>query len=330
MCSRARNPGPNWTGIEPSPCLIRGTAGPMSSHQPRLSIGIPVFNGDDFLSETLDSLRAQTFDDFEIIISDNASTDRTEEIGRDYVQLDSRIRYSRNAENLGLSRNCNLLPPLARGSLFKWAMADDPYEVRFLEVCLAILDAHPDSVMACTQAQFIDAQGKEIQVTAPFFNLPFEDAFDRVHAVFRYRSWVNSILGVIRLEPLLETKLLPHYSGGDYALLAHLALRGKILESPERLLRRRLHRHASSQVADDSKRVGEMVTGKTGQRAFPEWSRLRDDLRTAVNPQFSFLESLRLLAALGGRMRRVRARFLNELGWPLPPEATTEKDKAIP
>lgn len=286
----------------------------MASPRPRLSIGIPVFNGDDFLAETLDSLRAQTYSDFEIIISDNASTDRTESICRDYAALDARIRYSRNAENVGLSRNCNLLPPLARGSLFKWAMADDPYEPEFLEVCIGILDRHPDSIMACTQARFIDESGQDIEITAPSFDLPFEDPFERVRAIFRYRSWVNSILGVVRLAPLLETPLLPRYSGGDYALLAQLALRGKILESPQRLLRRRLHQRASSQIANDSQRVGEMVTGQTGRRAFPEWSRLRDDLRTAWSPQFSFRDRLRLVGALGGRLRRQRQRFLDEIG----------------
>lgn len=295
----------------------------MASQNPRLSIGIPVFNGADFLPETLDSLRAQSFSDFEILISDNASTDQTEEICRDYVQLDSRIHYSRNAENIGLSQNCNRLPPLARGSLFKWAMADDPYEVDFLEVCVGALDKHPDSIMACTQAQFIDGDGKEIAVTAPSFNLPFDSAFDRVHAVFCYRSWVNSILGVIRLEPLLETPLLPHYSGGDYVLLAQLALRGKIIESPQRLLRRRLHSRASSQVADDAKRVDKMFTGKKDRRLYPEWSRLRDDLRTSQSAQFSLLDRLRLLVALVGRVRRLRQRFLDELRWRKPADAAT-------
>ena len=295
----------------------------MPPQSPRLSIGLPVFNGEEYLVETIESLRAQSYQDFEILISDNASTDRTEEICRDLAAIEPRIEYARNPSNIGLSKNCNLLPTRARGTLFKWAMADDPYEPTFLETCVSILDENPDSIMACTQARFIDRDGHTLELTAPSFNLPFERAFDRVRAVFHYRSWVNSLLGVIRLGPLLETRLLPVYSGGDYALLAQLALRGKILESPEALLRRRLHPAASSQIAGDSQRVGEMVTGRVGRRAFPEWSRLRDDLRTSQDSLLPMRDRLRLLATLSGRLRRQRRRFLGELGLPEPAEAPT-------
>ena len=72
---------------------------------PRVSIGVPVYNGERFLALTLDSLLAQTYRDFEIIIGDNASIDRTEEIGRTYAAKDPRVRYVRHEHNLGLARN---------------------------------------------------------------------------------------------------------------------------------------------------------------------------------------------------------------------------------
>src|SRR5262249_37479880 len=97
----------------------------MTMHKPRVSIGLTVYNGEQFLEETVDAFLAQTYTDFELIIADNASTDRTGEIGREYAARDSRVRYPRNERNLGLAGNHNRAFALARGEYFKWAAADD-------------------------------------------------------------------------------------------------------------------------------------------------------------------------------------------------------------
>ena len=99
---------------------------PIVTHgYPRVSVGIPVFNGERFLAETIESILAQTFKDFEIVISDNASTDRTEEICRSYAARDPRIRYNRNDTNRGAAWNHNRVFELARGEYFKWQSHDD-------------------------------------------------------------------------------------------------------------------------------------------------------------------------------------------------------------
>ena len=100
---------------------------------PRLSIGLPVYNGEDFLAESLDSLLGQTYEDFELIISDNASTDGTADICRRYEKQDSRIRYIRQPRNLGCAPNHNVLVQYARGELFKWASHDDLYGRELIE-----------------------------------------------------------------------------------------------------------------------------------------------------------------------------------------------------
>ena len=97
----------------------------MSNHNPRVSIGLPVYNGERFLPQALDSILAQTFEDFELIISDNASTDTTEEICRTYATQDQRIHYHRHEQNRGAAWNFNYIVPLARGEYFKWAADDD-------------------------------------------------------------------------------------------------------------------------------------------------------------------------------------------------------------
>src|SRR6185295_20414870 len=97
----------------------------MQNRPPRVSIGLPVFNGEQLLRQAVDSLLAQTFSDFELVISDNGSTDGTEAICREYAARDSRIRYLREPENRGGSWNFSRLPPLARGEYFRWSCHDD-------------------------------------------------------------------------------------------------------------------------------------------------------------------------------------------------------------
>src|SRR5215831_17134423 len=92
---------------------------------PVATIGIPVYNGEAYLEEAIRSALAQTADDLEVVISDNASTDRTAEICNDYAQQDSRVRYFRNPRNLGAAPNYNIVLANARGRYFKWLAHDD-------------------------------------------------------------------------------------------------------------------------------------------------------------------------------------------------------------
>ncbi|WNC85999.1 glycosyltransferase family 2 protein [Thermosynechococcus sp. QKsg1] len=106
---------------------------------PKVSIGMPVYNGAKFIREALDSLLAQTFTDFELIISDNASTDETEAICREYAAKDKRIRYVRQAQNLGAMANFKYVLDEARGEYFMWAAHDDLWESDYLMNATSIL-----------------------------------------------------------------------------------------------------------------------------------------------------------------------------------------------
>src|SRR5262249_1424957 len=154
---------------------------------PRLSIGIPVFNGQEFLPELLDSLLAQTFDDFEILICDNASSDGTQTICRDYERRDPRVHYMRNERNVGAVANYNRVFELSNAPLFKWAAHDDLYHVKYLEACLRLLDDDPDTVLAHTGTAFIDEASRL---------LPFEEetgSFVEPESGKRYWADVPSI-----------------------------------------------------------------------------------------------------------------------------------------
>ena len=132
----------------------------MSHHKPHVSIGIPVFNGEQYLAEAIDSILVLTYADFELIISDNASTDRTQEICRAYTKQDRRIRYYRNATNVGASKNFNRVFELSLVDYFKWAAYDDILAPDFLLKCVEVLDQDPSVVVCFSKMQIIDEDGK--------------------------------------------------------------------------------------------------------------------------------------------------------------------------
>src|SRR5262245_38883261 len=120
----------------------------MQGHsRPRVSIGLPVYNGERYLAETLNSMLAQTFEDFELIICDNASTDQTEQICRFYAGKDTRICYVRNATNLGAAKNYRRTFELSSGDYFRWANCDDLFAPESLACCVEILDWKPSVVL---------------------------------------------------------------------------------------------------------------------------------------------------------------------------------------
>ncbi len=114
---------------------------------PLLSVGMPVYNGQNYLAFTIEAILSQSFTDFELIISDNGSTDETEAICRAYAAQDARIRYERVEENLGAAYNFNRVFELARGRYFKWAAHDDYFTADYFERCIQVLEQNPAVVL---------------------------------------------------------------------------------------------------------------------------------------------------------------------------------------
>jgi glycosyltransferase involved in cell wall biosynthesis len=213
---------------------------------PRVSIGLPVYNGERYLPETLSSIAAQTFRDYELIICDNASTDATSEIARACVAQDARVRYVRSATNLGLGRNFRRGLELATGQYFKWATHDDPLDPEFLARCVEVLDRDPSVVLAYPRTKLIDAAGAVISEYDNRLHLPHPTAAARFTALHERLGLCNAQLGVIRTEVLRRIAPYGTYVASDICLLAELTLYGKFWEVPEFLFFRRLHEDASS------------------------------------------------------------------------------------
>jgi glycosyltransferase involved in cell wall biosynthesis len=267
--------------------------------RPRLTIGLPVYNGERFLAQTVRTLLAQTFSEFELIIGDNASTDRTGEIARELVAVDSRVRYVRNERNLGLAGNYNALFRRASGELFKWAPADDYYAPRYLECCVRALDEDRGAVLAYARTQFVDEDGRALDVHDPGWDVRSEDPAERLLYAIRANHWVNSVIGVIRRDALARTRLHPVHAGGDYVLLGELSLLGKFIEVREPLFFRRLHPEASSQMKGDPERLARLVAGRADRIACPVWQRTFGHLRTVATRSLPWRSRLWLTLELG-------------------------------
>ena len=210
------------------------------SAEPRLTVGLPVYNGEKYLAESLDALLGQSYGDFRLIISDNASTDSTEEICRQYREKDARITYYRQPVNIGATPNHNWCFEHSSTELFKWASYDDLYGRDLLARCIEALDDDPHLVLAHSYQAIIDGAG-DIVLEVDY---PLDTA--NPHAPDRFRSLLfdvggDDFYGVMRSDILRRTPLNGSYHHSDRTIMAELALYGRFHQVPELLFSRRDH-----------------------------------------------------------------------------------------
>ncbi len=202
---------------------------------PLVSIGIPVYNGERFVRQALDSLLAQDYRNVELIISDNASTDRTAEICQEYLTTDSRIRYYRNDNNLGAVANFNRVFELSRGKYFMWAAHDDVWDATHVRKCVAALEHNPSAVLCCSSLRFIDEDGRLIEMKYDNYDNPEMlnlGLRERVRVLASRHGWYG-IYGVIRADALRRTSLARPVYGTDVILSMELCLLGPFAKVPE-------------------------------------------------------------------------------------------------
>jgi glycosyltransferase involved in cell wall biosynthesis len=255
---------------------------------PRVSMGMPVYNGEKYLAEAIESVLGQTFGDFELVISDNGSSDGTRGICERYAAREPRVRYFRSDVNRGATWNFNRVVELARGEYFRWAAHDDRIRPEYLERCVAVLDAEPEVVLCYTQVEIIDADGasrgvyqdKPLQTGAPRPSRRFRDLIAG-HRCFE-------IFGLIRLSALRSVSPLGAYGHADGILLSRLALLGPFREIAEPLFAERMHPQQSAQAdgpPDYHAYIGWYDPRKSGKLVFPYWRMLREHVASVVTAQ---------------------------------------------
>jgi glycosyltransferase involved in cell wall biosynthesis len=203
---------------------------------PRISIGMPLYNAAAYLEGALDSLLAQSEPDFELFISDNASTDTTEDICRAYAKRDPRIRYTRNAENIGAAANFNRVFQETRAPYFLWAAFDDGWHPDFLRETAAVLDAKPEASMASTGIVFIDEDGNPVPRADDHQNFGTEglSAKDALKTLLLRGGWYGAY-SLMRRRHLAATPLFQAVPGADAVLQLAMLLQGDVVLVPEPL-----------------------------------------------------------------------------------------------
>jgi len=289
----------------------------MTRREPRVSVGLPVYNGELFLRAAIESLLAQTHENFELIISDNASSDATADICRGYATRDRRIQYHRQDENRGAAWNFNYTFHQSRGTYFKWAASDDICAPTYLGRCVELLDTRADVVWCHSRCTHITPDGQpiigpglsDVSYIAP---TPVEDApnatrepitrastraSERLRAVVLSTSNMD-VFGLVRRSAMKSTGLQRPYYGADKVFVAELALIGPYAELPETLFFNRVHAGASGALATVKQQQHWIAPGSSRRFDTTRAHLFKSYLRAVMHAELSPLERIRCLQVL--------------------------------
>lgn len=272
-----------------------------NKNKTRVSIGMPVFNGEEFIEEALNSILNQKFSNFKLIISDNASTDQTQEICLKFKSKDPRITYYRNKINIGGPNNYNRVFELSSAEYFKWAAYDDVLAPNFLGECVSILDNDP-SIVGChcktgqiDQSSILQGyfnEGRLKRINSPKIHERFRDLLDLYYTTTIFH-------GVYRSCFLDQSQLHGSYTGADRNLVAELSLMGRIYTIPQCLFFWRLHPQSYTSIfytkeentLDRIRRESSWWT-KKGSTYFPYWKNAIEYVRSVNRVSLKFSERL--------------------------------------
>jgi glycosyltransferase involved in cell wall biosynthesis len=211
---------------------------------PLVSIGLPVFNGAQYLDLAIQSILAQTYRNLELIINDNASTDQTQAICLSYAERDARVSYQRNYINIGGANNENLVFSRAKGKYFKWAAHDDVLETSFIQKCVDVLEQNCGVVLVKTHFVIIDEAGAKIGIDCDN-RASSNSAFKRFSGLTLPDHGCRDICGLMRSEIVGKMKLRRNYTDSDRTFLSHMSLFGTFHQIGEPLFYKRTHPETS-------------------------------------------------------------------------------------
>ena len=238
----------------------------------KVSLGLPVYNGERFLNEAIASALGQSFDDLELIICDNASTDATWRICEEAAAADDRVVIHRNPENIGAAANFNRTVELASGTYFKWVAHDDLIASDYLEKCVGLLDADPSLVHCHSEIQVVDDGGALVRHYDPELSqVGSISPSERFEDWTRISHWCLDVFGLMRTDVLRRTHLIAPYIASDRSLLAELGLHGRFARVPEELFFSREHTQRSIRAMPLHQRAAWFDPSKPKRIAFPHF-----------------------------------------------------------
>jgi glycosyltransferase involved in cell wall biosynthesis len=247
--------------------------------RPLVSFGLPVWNSADTIRRSVDSVLAQELRDFEVVVSDNASTDGTFEILHGYAAAEPRLRLFRNPENLGQIENFNRVLALARGRYFRWIGADDWLEPAYAARCAELLEREPDAVAATTWFRVHADDGREMYEEYAGEKPDSADPARRLARMLRlfhagYTKY-DPVYSLIRRDALERTGRMRNMQQADWMLAAELALLGRFVHVPACLA----HRSWSPQLLADHDALMERYHPKRKHEIASTPGRLLRELR---------------------------------------------------
>ena len=271
----------------------------------RVTIALPVYNGENFVERAIESILGQTYGEFELLISDNGSTDRTREICTRFAAQDPRIRYVRSDVNRGAGWNYENARALARGTdYFKWAAHDDIIAPTFIERCVAALDADPEAVLAFSGVAAIDADGELLRLKKRQVEATSHLPSHRFRGVVRSNADPEAVFGLMRVSALAHTRGQGDYVASDRVLLAELAVQGTFFEVPEVLLFNRDHPSRSVRITGgDFRKLTSWFAPDKPEQFMPNWRLWREYAHAARHAPVSIGERVRCIAVLPAFLR---------------------------
>lgn len=282
-----------------------------------IGIGLPVYNGENYLRDALDSILAQTFGDFEVLIADNASQDSSHDIAEEYCRRDSRIRYHRHPENIGASGNFNFAFHQTQGKYFRWAAHDDMMAPEYLEKCAAALEAASnDAVLAYPQTLLIDAAGNPMSKYVAATRKGGAAPSDRLRNLIGRGDHAQSLIhmcfpvfGLMKRSVMEKTSLIANTPRSDTLLLVEMALMGHFVEVDDVLFLRRCHDEGSVISAE------KVAKGPELERLLAAWF---DPTRKGKFPATTIKLGMGYLRAAATKPKSLSQRFKSTmivLGW---------------
>lgn len=258
-----------------------------AERMPLVSVGLPVFNGENYLSFAIDSILNQTLRDFELVICDNASTDKTEEIVRAYAARDPRIKYHRNPTNIGGARNHNLVIELATGKYIKLAAHDDLIAPTFLERCVEELESHLDVIICYSGTIVIDEEGREVKAYQSTRGTATRPSRRLLELAFRTHN-CDADYGVMRADVLKAAEPHGNYIDADKVFLSGLAMTGRFMSIEDRLFYKRFH--PKNYVLNWRDRMAWFNPDQKGKITLPNWLELGGFIRVVRNARVPLRE----------------------------------------